>query len=430
MPSLTYSKSDICNDFFAPLPGAAELGNRRGCPVLADLDWVAAGVVRALHPMASGRDFIQTLSEAAAGAEIGRSHYFETLKSRRRLALVAEVAGIVAARMGAGTPGGPDALAALPGLEGFEVFAGDGHWHAHAAHDPAKPRGAGGGESKYPTGHLYGIDLRTRAAFHLTACDEVARKKEHDIRALKRLDPEALRRGAPRGKKVIWVWDRAGIDFNQWHRWKQSKGIYFISRAKANMNTAEVAPREWCRRDPANAGVEADGIILGAQQTMVRLVRYRCPVSGDLYEFVTNEMTLPPGAVAHLYRMRWDIEKTFDGFKNKLCERKAWASSPQAKSMQAHFICLAHNLVTLYERRLAARHGIANAAEDARRAKRLAADGEKAKARGADLPDIYRKLSRATQFPQKFIRWLRIHLFRPTSREHAHAQLKRHLATL
>ena len=63
-------------------------------------------------------------------------------------------------------------------------------------------------------------------------------------------------------------------------------------------------------------------------------------------------------------------------------------------------------------------------------AKRLAADGERAKARGRAQPDIYRKLSRATQFPQKFIRWLRIHLFRPTSREHAHAQLKRHLATL
>jgi hypothetical protein len=38
--------------------------------------------------------------------------------------------------------------------------------------------------------------------------------------------------------------------------------------------------------------------------------------------------------------------------KNKLGETKAWASSATAKAMQAHFLCLAHNLMILCEAEL------------------------------------------------------------------------------
>ena len=59
-------------------------------------------------------------------------------------------------------------------------------------------------------------------------------------------------------------------------------------------------------------------------------------------------MTIPPGLIAWLYQMRWDIEpersgdswpsspetcqqKSYDEVKNKFHEQKAWASSPTAK---------------------------------------------------------------------------------------------------
>jgi hypothetical protein len=29
---------------------------------------------------------------------------------------------------------------------------------------------------------------------------------------------------------VLDVWDRAGIDFSQWQRWKKASGLYFMSR--------------------------------------------------------------------------------------------------------------------------------------------------------------------------------------------------------
>jgi hypothetical protein len=58
------------------------------------------------------------------------------------------------------------------------------------------------------------------------------RKRERNTRALKRLDIETLRQSAPKGRKVVYVWDKAGIDFLQWFKWKHAGGIYFVSRDK------------------------------------------------------------------------------------------------------------------------------------------------------------------------------------------------------
>ena len=116
-------------------------------------------------------------------------------------------------------------------LANFDVHAGDGHFHAAAAHDP---RDAQDG-CKDATGHFFSLNLRSHALAHLTVADQAARRKEHDMRALKRLRLQSLRQGAANGRKVFYVWDRAGIDFQQWQRWKQGGGIYFLSREKSNI---------------------------------------------------------------------------------------------------------------------------------------------------------------------------------------------------
>jgi hypothetical protein len=62
-----------------------------------------------------------------------------------------------------------------------------------------------------------------------------------DLHALKRLDNQTLRQTAPKGRKVLYVWDKAGINFMQWFKWKHTAGIYFISREKENMDLSENA---------------------------------------------------------------------------------------------------------------------------------------------------------------------------------------------
>ncbi len=64
-------------------------------------------------------------------------------------------------------------------------------------------------------------------------------------------------------------------------------------------------------------------------------------------------MVLPAGVVAELYRRRWEAEKVFDEIKNRLAEKKAWASSLTGKEAQAQLIVLTHNLFLYGQQRAA-----------------------------------------------------------------------------
>jgi len=215
------SAASFAQGFFAPLRQA--LGGavqHRLCPELTDEAWLHLGVRRALEDRPSGRAFLQHL--AASGIKAPDcSHFFETLKSARRLALVAEVSHGLATNLPV-----LDAplWKSLPELEAFEIDAGDGHFHAAAAHDRRDSEDG----LKYAVGHFFSLHLRSHALAHLALADQLERKKEHDMRALKRTSLEALRQGAASGRKVLYVWDRAGIDFRQWHRWKQSGAVYSL----------------------------------------------------------------------------------------------------------------------------------------------------------------------------------------------------------
>jgi hypothetical protein len=81
--------------------------------------------------------------------------------------------------------------------------------------------------------------------------------------------------------------------------------------------------------------------------------------------------------------------------------------------MQAQLLCLAHNLIGLFERKLAQVHKIANHAEIQRRTQRLAQQQQQAQARGQHLPLLVQTHQRLTQTSVKLFRWLRAHFFCP-----------------
>ena len=139
----------------------------------------------------------------------------------------------------------------------------------------------------------------------------------------------------------------------------------------------------------------------------------------------TSLSNISPGLIAYLYKLRWDIEKIFDEVKNKLSEKKAWATSDTAKTMQAQFICLAHNLMLIFDRYLE-QNGIENKKENDRRKVRL--DKALKNVPGIDqkkLPLFLTTPKQATQRSVKFIRWLRNHLFTNTSWAEAMGSLRR-----
>lgn len=376
---------------------------------MPDDDWLKVGVHRCLGDNVSGRGFLQDFSAQLPELCPEHANFFETCRSKRRLALIKEVGFTVRENA---LKVLPDRLKQFDCLKGFDIFAGDGHSIAHSCHDK-RING-----KVYAVSHFYARNLRNGLMHHLSIGDQEERKKEHDMRALKRTELASLKQGAPVGQKVLYVWDRAGIDFMQWFKWKQGSGIYMISRTKTNMELTMMGPLPWDRSDAINAGVIED-VLVGAGQTTLRRVTYHDAVNDRTFEFLTSltDVSVPPGVIALLYRMRWGIEKSFDEMKNKLIERKAWASTPEAKCTQAEFICLTINLLLLLNQKLAKEEAITYQAEEKRREHRLKEAAKREKAKGYAQPSAWQRVQQPTQMSVKFYRWVATRVFKSDSWE-------------
>ena len=120
--------------------------------------------------------------------------------------------------------------------------------------------------------------------------------------------------------------------------------------------------------------------------------------------------------------MRWDIEKSYNTFKHKLFEQRAWASTITAKSMQANFICLTVNLSVLMNQKMRDDEVVDN--RDIRRQEeRVEKQTAEAKEEGYEVNPLLRRILRATELPQNFYRWLRSFMFVEVNWEHAVARL-------
>ena len=405
--------SEVRQQFLEPLRAVfLHATTIRKCPSESDWDWINKGVDRVLANVRSGRDFLQTF-HLFWPRELQVGPYFETLASPRRLSMVAECSGLLRQRV--------DTLRISPlsqfeSLSEFDLYAGDGHYLEHATHDPMQ------GETHWPTGHFFALNLKSQSLFPLVLADLVERKKEHDLRALKRQSVALLRQGAGKGRKVLWVWDKAGVDFPFWQERKAS-GIYFLSLRKEGMCLETQTEREIDFTQPINQGVTSDRVVSDRRGIRVREITFCDPRDGTGYVYLTNEMTLEPGLLALLYKTRWEIEKVFDETKTKLAEKKSWATTTTAKEMQAHFVAIVHNLLLLLQD-WQQEQGVENTAELERRGKRQSAQETELAKTGRTLPLLYTVLQRFTQATFKLIRWLRVHWHRPTPLPQALLQLR------
>lgn len=407
------TSSEVRNQFLEPLRVVYHQATTiRNCPAESDWDWLTKGVDRVLSNVRSGRDFLQTF-QMFWKREVQVGPYFETLASPRRLGMVAECSALLRRRV--------DALRHSPlsqfeSLASFDLYAGDGHYLEHATHDPMQ------GETRWPTGHFFALNLKSQSLFPLALADMAGRKKEHDARALKRQSVAMLRQGAGKGRKVMWVWDKAGVDLPFWQERKAS-GIYFLSLRKEGMCLTVERERVIDFAEPINQGVTADRVVTDRRGIRMREITFHNPCDGEVYVYLTSEMTLEPGLLALLYKTRWEIEKVFDETKTKLQEKKSWATTTTAKEMQSHFVAIVHNLLLLLQDGQQ-QQGVENTAEIQRRQKRLEQQEGELKKTGQTLPLIYTLLQRFTQATYKLIRWLRAHWHQPTSLPQALLQLR------
>jgi hypothetical protein len=395
--------------FFAPAIAALNAASRgRSCLEYTDETFIIGGIGRVIEIVQSGRDWVQRL-QVRLKCTVSVGTFFQALRSNRRLALTEEVAAHIRDQVDQDCDEKHDPLAEHPELEGFEIFASDGHYEAAATH--TKPIAG----KLYAQGFIFSLNLRTHSLSFLTVAQpKEGKKKESEITAMKRLSATQLRLSTPKGTKVIHVYDPAVIDYRQWFNWK-TRGIYIISREKVNSKASVIGLREFDYQDPRNIGVLADewvGVFAGI---MLRRVRYEDPATGNVFSFLTTEFTLPPGLIAFLYKLRWDIEKCYDEKKNKFLEKKTWATTDTAKSNQAHFLCMAHNLLVLLERKLERDENLRDEKLYEKRAKRLKELKRQIESSGRNANPMVLNCDRITQRSLQFIRWLRNAIVVPTS---------------
>ena len=72
---------------------------------------------------------------------------------------------------------------------------------------------------------------------------------------------------------------------------------------------------------PINQGVTADRVVTDRRGRRLREIIFGDPRDGEVYVYLTSEMTLAPGLPALPYKTRWEIEKVFDETKTQLQEK-------------------------------------------------------------------------------------------------------------
>jgi len=412
MPYTQHLDNEFSARFFADISRLyPESSSQYRCTKISDIDYCQLGVLRCLSSSTTGQEFLQHHADQGI-AHIEPDHFFKALQSKRRLANITSLNNLL---------GGPmkhriaDPYAQCRELDDWDLYAVDGHYHKAACFDP-KTTSSKGKLRSIATGHFFRMNMRNH---HLSclgmANPEDGKKKAHDITVIKRSSADQLRNEAPTGRKVMLIWDKACIDYRHWYKLKHTYGIYFVTLEKSN-SAAEVCSVNLVDHDdPRNEGVVSDHLVGTSNGVLLRRIVYTNPIDGVTYTYLTSEFTLPAYQIVLLYKHRWDIEKIFHQFKSKMNGRKSWASSLEAKQSHAIFECLAHNLLLLFEQHIAKNEGLRDELEEKKqqnRSKVVVVTSTPLEVIRAVGNFINTALDRATQRTQRFIRWVRVWIYK------------------
>lgn len=368
--------------------------------VLHDAKLVRIGVQRVLNQCASGRDFLQHLSEVHS-EELARSTFFDGLQSARRRDMLGELNAQLVRRRPADLP---DLVARFPELADQPIYAVDGHHIIHGVHASVDEK-----QNYVSVNSLYVNCLHTGLLLNLGAVqgDGIHRHEMPVFR--RRLGNWLLSQPGPRGRRPIFAVDMAYVDndYWSWMKFQKEDGALVITLVKENMKPVVCGQPEWDRTADVNEGVVADELVGFGNSAVFRRVTYVDPETGVSYRFLTTVMDLAPGLIALLYLLRWRIEKVFDTTKNKLHEIKAWANGTIAQETQAHLLALTHNLLILARAKLEQVHGIREQKVEKKRFEALEARHDTATQVGRKVAKIHKKLPAIVQLTAQFIRTFR-----------------------
>ncbi|NKC15235.1 MAG: IS4 family transposase [Gammaproteobacteria bacterium] len=146
----------------------------------------------------------------------------------------------------------------------------------------------------------------------------------------------------------IVVFDRGYTDFT-WFNLLNSKGIYFVTRLKANTKYRVIS------RHPVNKeqGITSDQTLIltgpKADTCPIKLRRmgYRDPQTGKHYVFLTNQFELTAKTIADIYKSRWQIELFFKCIKQNL-KIKSFVGTSKNAVMTQIWVAMCMYLMVAY----------------------------------------------------------------------------------
>ncbi len=173
----------------------------------------------------------------------------------------------------------------------------------------------------------------------------ISNGKLHDVNVLDILIPEA---GA------FYIMDRGYVDFARLYALHLA-GAFFVTRDKSKLKYQ----RRYSRKVDKSTGLLCDQtIVLTGLNTPdyypipLRRIKYCDAKTGKIFNFLTNNFTIPALTVADLYRYRWQVELFFKWIKQHLRIKSFFGTSENAVKTQVWIAISVYVLIAIIKKRL------------------------------------------------------------------------------
>lgn len=156
------------------------------------------------------------------------------------------------------------------------------------------------------------------------------------------------------------VFDKGYTDYGQYYQWTQSQ-VHFVTRQKDNAVYEAVAELE--PGQPLDPAVGKDELIrLTHEETafILRRITWYHADQDRTYVFLTNNMELPAGSIADIYKNRWQIETMFKRLKQNFPLKYFLGDNQNAIEIQIWVGLIAQLLMMVVQRKAQRRWAFSN----------------------------------------------------------------------
>ena len=159
---------------------------------------------------------------------------------------------------------------------------------------------------------------------------------------------------------AFYVMDKGYVDFARLYKLHTSRA-FFVTRAKTNMQVTMMQSFPVA----TNTGLISDhhvrlvGVLTAARYPEpIRLVTFCDRETGNTFEFLTNNLTLPASTICALYKQRWQVELFFKWIKQHLRIKAFYGNTENAVKTQIWIAIATYVSIAIMKKRLNLKHSL------------------------------------------------------------------------